>query len=234
MDLSKVPVYACYPNTTASTAAAVLKLNAHVSQNVTLDAALPLDLNGYDITGNVTVDGTLTVKDSATDDYTVADGYCGEITGNVTGILAAAEGYVAASNGFHKVDQYISCVSIRPSNAGVYYTANFLCDEVLSSEIESQGVAVSLVDLPGADLETDENTLYASGKHGVMVTNILKGDSDDADRAIMDIYAASYIKLKDGTVITSDENVAYSFYDILMLLKAQNPAAYETLIQNWQ
>ena len=234
IDLSKVPVYACYPSATASTAVAVLKLDANVEQNVTLDAALPLDLNGYDITGDLTVDGILTVKDSATDDYTVADGFCGEITGNVTGILAAADGYVAAANGFHKVDQYISGVSIRPSNAGIYYTATFLCDEVLTAEIESQGVAVSLVDLPDVDFETDADTLYASGKHGVMVANILRGDTDDVDRAIMDIYAASYIKLKDGTVLTSNENVAYSFYDILMLLKTQNPEAYDSFVQKWK
>ncbi|MBR4863922.1 MAG: hypothetical protein IKU07_05035 [Oscillospiraceae bacterium] len=234
IDLSKVSVRAYCADATGNTAAAILKLNTDVTQDVTLDAALPLDLNGYDITGNVIVDGELTVKDSATDDYTVADGACGEITGTVTGTLVAADGYVAAANGFHKFAQYISNVSIRPSNAGIYYSATFLCDEVLSAEFAARGVAVSLVDLPDADFETDADTLYSVGNHGVMVQDILKGDAEDADRAVMDIYAASYVKLKDGTVLTSTENIAYSFYDILMLLKAQNQSAYESLIQLWQ
>ena len=234
IDLTKVPVYACYPSSTAATAAPVLKLGADVTRDVTLDAALSLDLNGYDITGNLTVDGSMTVYDSATDDYTVADGFCGEVTGTVNGTLVAKDGYVAAANGFHKVDQYISSVSLRPSEAGIYYSATFRCDEVLTAQIEMQGVAVSLTDLPGADFETDEDTLYATGNHGVMVRNILKGDAEDADRAIMDIYAASFIKLQDGTVLTSAAPVAYSLYDILMLLKTQTPEVYETLIKNWQ
>ena len=102
------------------------------------------------------------------------------------------------------------------------------------TEIAMQGVAVSLVDLPGTDFETDADTLYSVGNYGVMVQNILKGDNEDADRAIMDIYAASYVKLKDGSVLTSAENVAYSLFDVLMLLKEQDLAKYEALIQMWQ
>jgi hypothetical protein len=212
----------------------IIILFADHNEDLTLSKNVCVDLNGYDITGNLTVDGTLTVFDSATDDYTVADGFCGEITGTVTGALVAKDGYVAAANGFHKVDQYISSVSLRTSQAGVYYSATFLCDEVLAQEIETQGVAVSLTDLPGADFETDEDTLYAIGNHGVMVANILKGDADDADRAIMDIYAASFIKLKDGTVLTSTAEVAYSLYDVLMLIKDHAPDAFESFVEKWQ
>ena len=113
-----------------------------------------------------------------------------------------------------------------------------LADEVLRSEFASQGVAVSLADLPGADFETDPDTLYTTGTTGVMVQNILKGDTEDADRGIMDIYAASYVKLNDGTVLTSDENVAYSLYDVLLLIREQNPDALDAFIaqyhiENW-
>ena len=230
-DLSQLPVYAIAPSvTTGTTAAAVLKLGADVEKAVTLDAALPLDLNGYDITGDLTVDGTLTVKDSATDDYDVSDGIYGEITGTVSGTLEAAEGYVAAANGFHKFDQYISHVNLRTGSAGIYYTATVLADAVLKAEFAASGVAVSLEDLPGADFETDADTLYTTGTNGVIIENILKGDFEDADRVIMDIYAASYVKLKSGTVLTSDENIAYSLYDVLLLLKEQNPEAFESFV----
>ena len=212
---------------------AVLQLNRDVESDITVDPELILDLNGHDITGNLTVDGTLTVYDSATDDYDVSDGIYGEITGTVTGTLVAKEGYIAAADGFHRFGgQYISGVSLRPGSAGIYYTATFLADEVLLGELET-GVAVSLADMPGADFETDEDTLYAKGTHGVLVQNILRGDADDADRAIQDIYAAAYVKLPDGTISISETEVAYSLFDILMLLKEQNPQAYESFVNTW-
>ncbi len=240
VDLTKAPVYARYYNLSDSypTGYVELQLNKNITADVTVDPALVLDLNGFDITGNLTVDGSLVVCDSATDDYDVSDGKCGEITGTVTGTLVAKEGYIAAANGFHKFGgQHISSVSLRPSNAGIYYTATFLADEVLLEALET-GVAVSLVDLPGTDFETDEDTLYTKGTTGVLVSNILKGDSGDADRAIADIYAASYVKLPDGTVLVSDNEVAYSLFDILWILKDQNPEAFQTFvntynIENW-
>ncbi len=237
-DLKEVPVVAMFAATPGTTKAHKLVLAQDIAENVTLDSAFVLDLNGHDITGNLTTNGTMTVYDSATDDYDVSDGVYGEITGTVTGTLVAKEGYIAAANGFHKFGgQYISGVSLRPGNAGIYYTATFLGDEVLMNALET-GVAVSLVDLPGADFETDEDTLYAKGTTGVLVSNILKGDSDDADRAIADIYAASYVKLPDGTVLVSENEVAYSLFDILWILKDQNPEAFQTFINthniaNW-
>ena len=209
---------------------AVLVQLARDVQTLTLDTTT-LDLNGFDITGNLTVDGTLTVYDSATDDYDVSDGIYGAITGTVAGDLQAAEGYIAAANGFHKFGgQYISGVSLRPSNAGIYYTATVLADEVLMEALET-GVAVSLVDMPGSDFETDEDTLYTTGTNSVVIENILKGDAEDADRAIADIYAVSYVKLSDGTVLVSDATVAYSLYDVLLLVRDQYPDAFESFVE---
>ena len=234
-DFTKLPLVARYPSLSASytTDWILVKLGGDMTTDVTLDPAMALDLNGFDITGNVTVDGTLTVFDSATDDYDVSDGVYGEITGTVTGTLVAAEGYIAAAKGFHKFGgQYISGVSLRPRNAGIYYTATFLADEVLLAALET-GVAVSLADMPGADFETDADTLYTVGTTGVMIENILTGDAEDIDRAIADIYAASYAKLPDGTVLVSEENVAYSLVDILFILKTQNPEAFQSFITAW-
>ena len=193
VDLTKLPVKVRYSGLSASyrNGETTLRLNRNVTADLTMDPGVALDLNGCDITGNLTVDGTLTVRDSATDDYTVADGKYGEITGSVTGTLVAAEGYIAAANGFHKFDQYIQSINLRPSEAGVYYSAAIRYDEVLAEEIETAGVAVSLADLPGVDFETDGDTLYTEDTNGVMIQNILKGDTEDPDRAIMDIYAAS-------------------------------------------
>ena len=194
-------------------------------------ASCNLDLNGFDAVVDAAEGATVTVWDSQTDDYTVEDKYgYGVLT--ATGNVVAKEGYIAAAGGFHKFGgQYISSVSLRPGNAGIYYTATFLADEVLLSALET-GVAVSLTDMPGADFATDADTLYTKGTTGVLVNNILKGDADDADRAIMDIYAASYVKLPDGTVLVSENEVAYSLYDILLLLQTQNEEAFQSFITN--
>ena len=210
----------------------LLVLANDITGSLTLDTTT-LDMAGFDITGSLTVDGTLTVLDSATDDYDVSDGAYGEITGTVTGTLVAADGYVAAANGFHKFGgHYISGVSLRPGTAGMYYTATFLADQVLLASLET-GVAVSLADMPGADFATDEDTLYTTGTTGVMIENILKGDASDADRAIMDIYAASYVKLPDGTMLVSENEVAYSLYDILLILQTQSPEAFQSFVTNY-
>jgi len=233
-DLGQLVLHGTAANDTGKVGKAVLQLAQDLPYAITVDPNFTLNLNGHAITGNLTVDGTLTVYDSATDDYDVSDGIYGEITGTVTGNLQAAEGYIAAADGFHKFGgQYISSVSLRPKNAGIYYTATFLADEVLLRELET-GVAVSLVDMPTADFATDADTLYTTGTSSVLIQNILKGDAEDADRAIMDIYAASYVKLPDGTVLMSENEVAYSLFDILMILKDQNPQAYTDFVNNWK
>ena len=234
-DFAKLPLVARYKDLSAAytTDWILVKLASDLTSNITLDTAMELDLNGFDITGNVTTTGDVTVYDSATDDYDVSDGIYGEITGTVNGTLVAKDGYIAAAGGFHKFGgHYISNVSLRPGNAGIYYTAAFLADEVLLAELET-GVAVSLVDMPNADFAEDADTLYTKGTTGVLVSNILKGDADDADRAIMDIYAASYVKLPDGTVQVSDAEVAYSLYDILLILKTQNPEVFNRFVTNY-
>ncbi|MBR4863168.1 MAG: hypothetical protein IKU07_01225, partial [Oscillospiraceae bacterium] len=131
-DLSGLPVLAKYAETMGTTAGHKMILGADIAESFTLDSAFTLDLAGHDITGNLTVNGSVTVYDSATDDYDVSDGKYGEITGAVNGTLVAKDGYIAAAGGFHKFGgQYISSVSLRPGNAGIYYTATFLADEVL-------------------------------------------------------------------------------------------------------
>ena len=104
--------------------------------------------------------GSTTVVDGlkvATDDYDVADGTYGEITGTVTGTLVAKDGYIAAGNGFHKFGgQYISSVSLRPQNAGIYYKSQIQCDEMVSARIKASGVILNAAEAPS--LENMETT----------------------------------------------------------------------------
>ena len=42
------------------------------------------------------------------------------------------------------------------------------------------------------------------------------------------------MKLPDGTVLVSEATVAYSLFDILMILKETNPQAYENFVNTWK
>jgi hypothetical protein len=201
-----------------------------------MDPGVVLDLNGHNVTGSITVDGTLQVKDTQTDDFTVADGVYGKITGQVTGALEAAPGYVAVDGeSFHRFEQRICGATIRPSVAGIYYTAQWNCDEVLSGKIASFGVAVSVKDMPGTDFRADLDTLwttfsgseFANGaqKTSAIISGILKEGKDNDARGKMDIYACAYVILADGTVLTSADGAAYSLYDVMHLAE---DTAYET------
>jgi hypothetical protein len=244
-------VRAKYSDATGTTAAAVLKLNADVNQNVTWDPNLPVDLNGHNITGDITVDGTLIVKDTQTDDFTVADGVYGKITGQVTGAVVAAPGYVAVDGeSFHRFEQKITGVSIRPSITGIYYSGTWNMDEVLQSRVQSFGVAVSLSGMPGADFMSEGSgalwTQFAPAalKNGkpmtsVMIANIFnRSVGNNAERGKMKVYAAPYVIFADGTTLISDTEVGYSLYDVMKKADAEayeaNKAALEAFYLTWQ
>ena len=228
---------------------ATIVLGCDQTEEITLSKSFGMDLNGCDAAGITVAEGyTLTVWDSATDDYTVRDdqGY-GKLV--ATGNVVAGEGYVELNGSYHKFSQHISGVSLRPGVAGIYYNATWNCDEVLLESMQSFGVAVSLADMPKADFASDPDTLYTAfesvtcGKPqtSAMITNILKGEADDIDRAITDIYAAAYVVLKDGTVLITDNEIAYSLYDVVKLLDNSQYAdalkdfynAWESLLKTW-
>ena len=258
-DLTQVPVYGRCADLSDkySTDWILVRLAADMATPMTLEPSMTLDLNGHNITGSLAVDGTLPVKDSRTDDFTVADGIYGQITGTVTGTLAAAEGYVAIDGtSFHRFEQKISGVSIRPSVAGMYFKATWLCDEVVASRIAAYGVAVSLVDMPDATFDTtDADSLwtafdkrgFASGqaRTSAVIANILGNGEDNDTRGKAPIYAAPYVILEDGTKLVATEEVSYSLCEVMHLVEAyayeQNAeklnafyALWEDTMKNWE
>ncbi|MBR4864814.1 MAG: hypothetical protein IKU07_09580 [Oscillospiraceae bacterium] len=196
------------------------QVNAYTSGVITLtenaedlkvDANTYIDLNGHSIAGITVADGaTVYVSDSQTDDYTVADGVYGAITG-ITGAVEASQGYVAVEENntvsFHRVDLAIKSMSFRPGTAGVYYTSNFAADEVVSAKVESYGVALSVVEAPDAE-NLDVHCGYsvlddfgAGQKSGTLLTDIMSqanNDATNARNAAMEVYGRAYIKTADG------------------------------------
>jgi hypothetical protein len=228
---------------------AQVQLLGNVTESgLTATRTLTLDLNGYSLQGDLTAapGAVVMVKDSKTDDYTVADGIYGKITGKLTGVIPA-EGYVAVDQSYHKLTQRISRASVRPSVAGIYYGATWQCDEVLSGQITGFGMGVSLKNMPNSELLTDADTIithfaadsYVSGKemNGAIVANIFKTGQDNDARGKQAVYAVTYVTFADGTVLISN-GTAYSLYGILHMAEQTafdaNKSALEGFYATWK
>lgn len=226
--------YALLPTQTSAQAAVVTltenKTDLLVAENTCLD------LNGFDITGTVTVsDGAaLTVKDSKTDDYTVADGVYGEINA-VTGHVVAADGYLLITESgklsSHRLNLDTVSLSFRPEEVGVYYQSQFGGDEVIKRNIVAYGAAVGLDEAPtfapktytrftdlsawqtGADGEGNSQNLA----NGTLLYGIMKEEVSaqaNEDRADRKLYTQAYVELADGSRVLGDA-VSYSLRQIL-------------------
>ena len=183
------------------------------AQGVDIPLNVHLNTNGHDVAGVTVADGaTLYVSDSRTDDYTVADGIYGTVTG-ISGNVQAAEGYVAINEegavSYHKADLTLTSMTLRPTVAGVYYNSTFAADEVVAARVETYGVALSVVEAPTAEnLDTlcGYSTIYGfenGEKSGTLLTGIMtEGNTDFANgrNAAMEIYGSAYIQV-DGQYV---------------------------------
>lgn len=197
------------------------------SENVTFKQNTNLDLNGFSITGKVTVENeaTLYCYDSETDDYTVKDGKYGKLL-DVTGMVAglpdtsdcAIDGYLMLQQdgaySFHRVNLRLSAMVLRPENAGLYYSSKFAADEVVAEQIKQYGVAVSIHGIPSEETISSQcaRTWYydfASGSkgntaNGALVKNIMSlayTAEENAAHAMLPLYGRAYIRLRDGSYI---------------------------------
>ena len=186
-------------------AGSILRLREDLTESVTITQKLILDLNGYDITGNITGAENLHIMDSQTDDYYVNDtaGY-GVISGTAVG-AEPLDGYVAVeeSSGisYHKVDAALTKVNLKIADVGIYYTAKFRYDDVVAKYLDTVGVTLSVAgENPVAD-DSDPASRYTTANNSVLVKNIMSVGADNTSRAKMLIYARAYLKLSDGTFI---------------------------------
>ncbi|MBO5867415.1 MAG: hypothetical protein J6Q54_00715, partial [Oscillospiraceae bacterium] len=184
--------------------------------NAKLNYSCNLDLNGYDAQVVMASGKTLTVCDSATDDYIVTDdiGY-GVL--EVTGTVVAKEGYVARTEtigtSYHRREFGLDKVTLRSSNAGIYYVGQFGLNDLYQAEVASYGVILSLSPNPtldGEDCRYTSLTQWPAGGlgYGTILADIMKTtNSDDVNRenANSVIYGVAYIRYTDGTVEYSDE-----------------------------
>jgi len=200
-----------------------LVLMADVTADISIDTLIHMDLNGFDITGNISGKGTLACMDNKTDDFTVADGDYGRIRGEVRCALTAVTAQAPCSSdhyvtveteegiSFHCIRLEITEAALRPSCAGIYYLSSFCGDEMVSEEIRSLGVILNAAELPTPE-NMDTTSLYTVlGKsvlnkkgYSCLLSGIMKPENEDSEnvtRAATDVYAAAYVTLTDGTVL---------------------------------
>lgn len=188
--------------------------------SITVNKDTYLDLNGFDVENVTVANGTLYVMDSQTDDFTIADGNYGKITGTVTGSVKAVSadaacaeyGYmqIAKPEGisFHCIAMDIYGVTLRPDQAGVYYDCSFAGDEFIEPLVKSYGVALSVY---GAPDETRKDWCYTeysdfqAGENdkGTLLTNVMQTGIEDIQNqanANTPIYGRAYIKTESGYI----------------------------------
>ncbi len=206
----------------AATPGSSLQLNQNITETLTVDKDLVLDLCGYKVSGTVTVaeGATLRVKDSSTDDFT-ADSY-GTI--RAVGDVRPAEGYIAvketAGTSYHRLDLQISSVNLRPGNAGIYFGSNYGGDEAVKTQVKTYGMVMSLAGVPTVrEIMEDKNytthTAFSGSSwvcgttgstYGTLLQNIMKPTNTQTQNkanAQRSIYCVSYAELKDGTYALS-------------------------------
>ena len=197
---------------------------------ITISKDMYLDLNGHKLTGKVTVaeGATLYGVDSTTDNYDCTDGY-GQIT-DVTGDVATQ--YKATVNGkirryltytdpetgaksFHRIYLGVTSMSLRPSVSGVGYKATFRADHIAQSmlhEVEAFGYNLWL---DGMETKLSCAKTRDELDNSKTVTLRIQGMPVDTYGETA-VYANVYMKLSDGTTITSSD----SFFTLRQMLEA--------------
>ena len=178
---------------------------------VTVAKDVVIDLNGCDIGTATATDATLYCLDSQTDDYTVADDVYGKV-GTYTGNVVAQNSYlvIAEDDGtsYHKYTLEIVDMTLRAENAGVYYNCKFAGDELVSAQVVSYGVAVSVRGTPvvgAAGCGYSSFTGFQSGENApsTLLKNILSATNSDYQNnrnAQMQVYGRAYIQTADGYI----------------------------------
>jgi hypothetical protein len=179
---------------------------------------LNVDLNGFHILNLETNGYTLTVRDSATDDYDVSDGIYGTVPANAD--IQIPQGYIPVTidgkTSFHKYEIILTDLVVNTKKVGLTYSARFLGDAVIKDGICAFGVAVRancapdetsiLQDPTGRTHMSLSPDAWQNRKNvqSVYVIDIMDSNETTAKnnaRAQIPVYGIGYIRLNDGTML---------------------------------
>ncbi len=217
-------------------------------ENATISKSIYLDLAGNSLTGKVTVaeGAVLYGMDSTTDDYDCTEGY-GEITDvtgevslqyktSVTGKVRRYLTYTDPETGaksFHRIYLGVTSMSLRPAVTGVGYKATFRADHIAQSmlhEVEAFGYNLWL---DGMETKLSCTKTRDELDNTKTVTLRIQGMPVDTYGETK-VFANVYMKLSDGTTITSSDSY-FTFRQMLEAINTaveNNPEAYTEVQMN--
>lgn len=143
--------------------------------------------------------------------------------------------------GHIRISMKLTTVTLRASQAAIYYKGEFDFDEETENSILSYGITASLYDeLPTVD--GSKTSRYTEGTTGALIANIMEGTNTTQNKANakMPVYARAYVQLADGSFVYSDV-LAISLKQMVQAVDAQlwdslTPAqleGLETLYKNF-
>lgn len=184
----------------------VVKLLADCAEDLQVNSDLTLDLNGFDVTGDISGTGTLYGMDSANDTYDADK--CGMITGKVTCPVAEtlevnAKDYIAMAGEtgytFHRVYVGITHVSLQPDNVAFGYKATFAGDETVRGCVTGYGYRLGID--PAKMRTFEKQGQFTSGQTLTLrLKNILRNGDDAMNQmgASATVYGSAYAALQVG------------------------------------
>ena len=201
-----------------------LILNQGTTSAVAVPVSITLDLCGRKIDNTLTAaaGATVYVMDSTTADYRIEDGVYGKVKGLSGNILPAQatetrDPYLQIFGtkyySYHAVGLNISAMSLRPGDAGVYYSNTFAGDEMVVARVASYGIALNAAEAPtGENMETTSlytalpGADFAQGRTtaGVLLSGILKDTNteyENLSNGNLPVYGRAYIQLDDGSYL---------------------------------
>jgi len=199
-----------------------VKLFANGQAGLTLEKDLYIDLNGFNLTGQISIGGYAVYgMDSTTDGYnggnagyfscTSADGaavipqthFKSDITGSVKRYMAIK---TDAGYTFHRFYIGVTHASVKPSAQGVGYKAVFAGDDAVMAQIATFGFKVQLDGFDAVTAVRDADALVSGKAVTLRIPNF-------------DVENHSETALKTSTVLTLRDGTAIESSDVTMTLR---------------
>jgi len=229
-----------------------VQLTDNLTENLTVSCNSQLDLNGYTLTGDVTIadNATLYIFDSATADFTSENR--GKLIGSVKGnlsrtTLTSKDTYGASykyltlleeenTYSFHRI--YLSILALRLTpyrDTGSYidtdlnYKASFQCNDLVAKYVTGYGADFSIDKTVSLDFLADRDLKTGPEASNERVTN-LRGAlrstysiAKNMAQSIMTPKVQLYIRLNDGLEEQVNANtVQYCLKDVIIMVAQSN------------
>lgn len=230
-----------------------VKLHDHAFEELSLEADLYIDLNGYSMNGMITTNGyKIYGMDSTTDEYNCdmrgimsccdendalivpEPYYSGDITGQTKRYLAIDEG---GCYSFHRFYLGITNITLNTAQVGLGYKAAFLGDEMVQQQLESFSYTLQL-----GQFNPVSRTLSSIGDDGLvtlLVKNYMIGQYGETDLSAYVTVTLAGQQISSAVHTTSMRqtveaiNDSYTDYEDAQLTAVKELILANEVMQSW-